>query len=147
MRIPSSAAQHYRQFEFPSGRETKLCKCIYTIFDNTDSLATFITHPNGPQAFIADLIQPYLDAKASSSPAAHTIPSAAWRGLQMAVAILHLLQRPPSGATAGATAAASSLPREAADQLAAAEVALLERHLARVLTCAASELHASGLLL
>lgn len=64
----------------------------------------------------------------------------------MAVAILHILQRPPSGATTSAAAAAPGLPREAADQLAAAEVALLERHLARVLTCSVSELLASGML-
>ena len=88
-------------------------------------------------------MRPYLEAKACSTASTASIPAAAWRGLQMAVALLHTLRR-PTAATAAAAAAAPSLPTEAAEQLATAEVALLQHHLARVLACATAELLESG---
>lgn len=83
-------------------------------------------------------MQPYLDAKSAADAATHSIPTSTWRSLQLAVAVLNRLKAPPAGS------ATCSMPPELAGVLPSAELALLQRHLARALSCSPEELLLTG---
>lgn len=86
-------------------------------------------------------MQPFLDAKTGSSAAAPCIPASAWRSLQTAVALLHILEAPDARSPASGI---SSMPPAVEADLTAAELALLQRHLSRMLTCPPSDLLQTG---
>lgn len=86
-------------------------------------------------------MRPFKDAQAAFSGAASSIPAAAWRSLQSAVALFHMLQQ-ADGHCPGT--GEGSLPPQVAADLTAAELALLQRHLTRLLTCPPSALLMTG---